>query len=208
MRKFNLTLTAIVLVLLLTTCLYNFYLLHRPLFIQKLEIDPYALSVINDIPGGRVLKYQIGSKLLQGVDYKLYIDHYHNGELVERHDYAMGRMDSWIENRPYVQLSIYLGVNREEGRCWFGFGSSSGSSYGTVTYAPDASYHYPSYEGPAKLRFEKNKPLMLAAYAFSDQVWPSSQPGPAFDKSGTLILEALQHGDIFLVQFEFFDREN
>lgn len=45
MRKFNLTLTAIVLVLLLTTSLYNFYLRHRPLFIRKLEIDPYALRL-------------------------------------------------------------------------------------------------------------------------------------------------------------------
>lgn len=205
MRKFDLALAAIALVLLLLTCSYNFYLLRRPMFVQKLEVDQSVRRVLDDIPGGRVLKYQIGRNLLQGVYYRKYIDHYRDGELVERHDRAAGSIDHILGTQPFVQLYIYSGVDREAGACWFGHGSASGSGYGTLRFKPDDNYHYPTFVGPDKLRFEKNKPLTLAVLAFSDQVWPSSQPGPAFDKRGILKPEALQHGDIFLVQFEFVD---
>lgn len=205
MRKFNLTLAAIALVLLLLTCSYNVYLLRRPMFVQKQEVDQSARRVLDDIPGGRVLQYQIGRNLLQGLYYRKYIDHYRDGELVERYDRGSGSIDYMLGTRSFVQLYIYSGVDREAGVCWFGLGSAFGSGYGTLQFKPDDKYHYPTFVGPDKLRFEKNKLLTLAVLAFSDQVWPSSQPGPAFDKSGVLKPEALQHGDIFLVQFEFVD---
>ncbi len=201
MRKFNLILAVIALALLPLTCSYNLYLLRRPFLMQRPEVDQSARAILNKIPGGRVLKYQIGRSLLQGASYKLYIDHYHDGELVERHDRSSGGIDSWIGTQPFAQLYIYSGTDREAGDCWFGFGPA----YGTLRFKPADDYYHPVFEGPDKLRFEKNKPLTLAVLAFSDQVWPSSQPGPAFDKKGALKPEALQHGDIFLVQLEFTD---
>lgn len=152
MRKFNLTLAAIALVLLLLTCSYNFYLLRRPLFVQKPLTDEREMKTLASIPGGRILVYQIGRNLLQGAYYRKYIDHYRDGELIERYDRGSGSIDHMLGTRPFVQLYIYSGVDREAGACWFGHGSASGSGYGTLRFKPDDNYHYPTFVGPDKLR--------------------------------------------------------
>ncbi len=214
MRKFNLTLAAIAFIFLVLICSYNVYLLRRPVFVRRVRVDQELSTVAKDISQDHVLHYEIGRSILEGLHFRKQIAHYRDGELVERHFWTARSLDFMLEDtKPFAHMYIYSEFDEQTGECRFGFGSSSASYYGlgsithhiTLPVKPDSHYHHPTFVGPDRLRFEKNKPLTLAILAFSDQVWSTSGIASAFDRNGVLKPEALQHGDFFLMQFEFVD---
>lgn len=209
MRKFNLMLATMALVLLLLNCLYGIYLLQRPLFVQKPqdEIDASVIRFMDDSPEPHVLKYQIGRSLLQKLEYRHYLERYKDGEFVERINLCSGNADTLLSRDSLASIYLAFGPDGKPNTYWFGAGCPHSFVHTSYLLTPDDDCQYPVFIGHRRLRFKKSKPLTLAVVGFSNQnrPWPPSNLDSVFDKTGVIEAEALQYGDIFLLQFEFVD---
>lgn len=206
MRKFNLRLSTVVLVLLLVNCLYGIYLLRRPLFVQGTHAEA-ASWALNDGLDGAVLNYRIGRNILLKLDYEAYFEHYKDGSLIERRRFCSGPMDRGFDKGQLADLYLAFGTGPEPGACWYAFGNPYSSIRTSFPYIRDDDYQHPQFIGPKKIRLQKNKVLTFGVVGprQGDQHWASYKD--IFDNKGVLKPEALQYGDVFLLQFEFTDRE-
>ena len=203
MRKFNLHLAALSVILLVLCYGTWLYLLQRPLFVQK-PLSSAQGEIQRIMGGGPTFRYRIGSRPLANTVLKPHVLHYQDGQLVERLDWGAFSSDNFARNRD--MLDIYIGVHAAEEPDTYEWGISlySGSVRNLVLDIPP-NQDYMFY-GPQQIRFCKNKPLILAMQNFFE---PSISMPPAdpFDKNGNLKPEALETGEIYLLQLEFVDAQ-